>query len=78
MAEGKDPGTRQVEALAFYQFIQPEVAKADSIADLQIMAYLTAHPERISEQFRDRILHILNRNASALLLTQDDLSASFK
>jgi hypothetical protein len=42
------------------------------------MAYLTAQPEQISEQFRDRILHILNRNASALLLTQDDLSTSFE
>ena len=67
-----------IEALAFYQSIQPEVAKADSIADLEIMAYLTAQPEQITEQFRDRILQVLNRNASALLLTQDDLITSFE
>ena len=66
-------GTHQVEALAFYQSIQPDVAKADPVADAEIMAYLTAQPGQISEQFRDRILQVLNRNASALLLTQDDL-----
>ena len=78
VAEGKDPGTHQVEALAFYQSIQPELAKADQVADLEIMAYLTAQPEQITEQFRDRILQVLNRNASALLLTQDDLVTSFE
>ena len=78
VAEGKDPGTHQVEALAFYQSIQPEVAKADEVADLEIMAYLTAQPEQITEQFRDRILQVLNRNASALLLTQADLITSFE
>ena len=75
--EGADPGTHQVEALAFYQSIQPEIATADPVADAEIMAYLTAAPEAITEQFRDRILEVLNRNASALMLTQDDLVTSF-
>ena len=75
--EGTNPGTHQVEALAFYQSIQPEIATADPVADAEIMAYLTAEPEQITEQFRDRILEVINRNASALLLTQDDLVTSF-
>ena len=75
--EGKDPGTHQVEALAFYQSIQPEVAKADTPADDTIIAYLEAEPDQITPELRDGALAALNRAASALLLTQDDLVTSY-
>ncbi len=71
-------GTHQVEALAFYQSIQPEIANADPVADAEIMAYITAQPDQLSVQFRDRILQVLNRNASALLLNQSDLVLSYE
>ena len=48
VAEGKDPGTHQVEALAFYQSIQPEVAQADAAADETIMAYFEAETDGIT------------------------------
>ena len=76
--EGKDPGTHQVEALAFYQSIQPEVAKADPAADETIMAYLQAEANQITPESRDEALAALNRAASGLLLTQDDLITSFE
>ena len=41
-------GIHQVEALAFYQSIQPDVAKADPSADATIMAYLTGEPSAIT------------------------------
>ena len=71
-------GTHQVEALAFYQSIQPEIANADPVADAEIMAYVTAQPDQLSVQFRDRILQFLNRNASALLLNKSDLVLSYE
>ena len=71
--EGTDPGTHQVEALAFYQSIQPEVAKADPSADETIIAYVTADATDITTESRDEALAALNRTASALLLTEDDL-----
>ena len=70
-------GTHQVEALAFYQSIQPDVAKADPSADETIVAYLTAEPDRITSASRDGALATLNGVASALLLTQDDLVARY-
>ena len=70
-------GTHQVEALAFYQSIQPEVAKADPAADETIMAYVTADPNDISISSRDEALDALNSVASALLLTDDDLITSY-
>ena len=76
--EGKDPGTHQVEALAFYQSIQPEVAKADPTANDTIVAYLEANPDQLTPASRDQALAALNRVASGLLLTQDDLVTSFK
>ena len=77
VAEGKDPGTHQVEALAFYQSIQPEVAQASASADETIMAYLEAEPDGITEESRDAALAALNGVASALLLTQDDLVTGY-
>ena len=77
VADGKDHGTHQVEALAFYQSIQPEVAKADSSADDTIMAYLTAEASEITTTSRDASLDALNSVAPALLLTQDDLVTSY-
>lgn len=76
--DGKDPGTHQVEALAFYQSIQPEVAKADASADETIISYLQADESEITEESRDAALAALNGLASALLLTQDDLVRRFQ
>ena len=76
--EGKDPGTHQVEALAFYQSIQPEVANADPTANETIMAYIEAEPDQITSESRDAVLAALNGVASDLLLTQDDLVTSFE
>ena len=78
MADGKDHGTHQVEALAFYQSIQPEVAQASAAADETIMAFLEAEPDGITEASRDAALAALNGVASALLLTEDDLVTSFE
>ncbi len=77
VAEGKDPGTHQVEALAFYQSIQPEVAKADPEVDETIMAYVTADASDLTISSRDEALAALNSVASALLLTDDDLVTSY-
>ena len=77
VAEGKDPGTHQVETLAFYQSIQPEVAKADPSADETIIAYVTAEPGEITPASRDAALAALNRTAEGLLLTQADLVTSY-
>ena len=76
--EGKDPGTHQVEALAFYQSIQPEVANANPAADETIMAYLTAAPSEITAEARDEVLAALNSTASDLLLTTNDLVNSYE
>lgn len=75
--ERTDPGTHQVEALAFYQSIQPEVANANGAADEVIMAYLQADPSEITAASRDRALASLNATASALLLTQADLVLTY-
>ena len=80
-AQAGDPdslGTHQVEALAFYRSIQPDVAKANSDSDETIVAYLEADPDQITTGSRDEVLAALNRAASGLLLTQDDLVASFQ
>ena len=77
VADGKDHGTHQVEALAFYQSIQPEVAQADSSADRTIMAFLEADASGITAASRDAALTALNEVASALLLTQDDLVTGY-
>ena len=71
-------GTHQVEALAFYRSIQPEVAKADAAANETIVAYLEAEPSGITAASRDAALAALNRAASELLLTQDDLVTDFE
>ncbi len=75
--DGKDPGTHQVEALAFYQSIQPEVAQADPAADETIMAYVTADASEVTPEARDEALAALNRAASALMLTPADLVTSY-
>ena len=75
--DGKEPGTHQVEALAFYQSIQPEVANANAAADETIVAYLTAEPGDITGASRDAALAALNQAASALLLSQGDLVTSY-
>ena len=77
VADGKDHGTHQVEALAFYQSIQPEVAQADPSADETIMAYLTDEACEITAASRDAALAALNGVTSALLLTQDDLVTGY-
>ena len=66
-------GTHQVEALAFYRSIQPEVAKADPSADETIMAYLTGEPSSITVGSRDGALAALNGVATDLLLERSDL-----
>ena len=70
-------GTHQVEALAFYQSIQPDVAKADPEANETIMAYLTADPSHATAVSRDAALSALNGVASDLLLEQSDLVTVF-
>ena len=70
-------GVHQVEALAFYQSIQPDVAKADASADATIVAYLTAEPSAITGASRDGALAALNGVASDLMLTQGDLVTSY-
>ena len=70
-------GTHQVEALAFYQSIQPDVAKANPAADEMIMAYLTGEPSAITTSSRDAALAALNGTASALMLEQSDLVTRF-
>ena len=77
VADGKDHGTHQVEALAFYQSIQPEVAQASAAADETIMAYLEADASGITEESRDAALAALNGVVSALLLNQSDLVTSY-
>ena len=69
--------THQVEALAFYQSIQPEVAKANSASNDTIITYLEAGPVQITTASRDGALAALNRAASVLLLTQGDLVTSY-
>ena len=76
--EGKDPGTHLVEALAFYQAIQPEVANADPAADATIVAFLESEPGQIAAQSRDGFLAALNRVAVALLLRQSDLVTGYQ
>ena len=71
--EGKDHGTHQVEALAFYQSIQPEVAQADAAADATIVSFLEAERDQITAESRDAALAALNSVADALLLKQSDL-----
>ena len=70
-------GTHQVEALAFYRSIQPEVAKADPSADETIMAYLTGEPSSITVASRDGALAALNRVAPDLLLERSDLVTGY-
>ena len=77
VAEGKDPGTHQAKALAFYQPTQPEVAQADPALDEINMAYVTADQSDITVASRDEALAALNNVASALLLTDDDLITSY-
>ena len=69
--------THQVEALAFYRSIQPDVAKANPASDRTIVAYLEANPDRITAASRDAALAALNRAASGLLLEQSDLVTRF-
>ena len=64
---------QQIEGLAFYQTIQPAVARADAAADRTIVAYLTAQPAALTAQGRDEALAAINRAATALLLTPADL-----
>ena len=71
-------GTHQVEALSFYRSIQPDVGTANAASDETIVAYLTAEPSEITTASRDAALAALNRTASALLLTQDDLVTNYE
>ena len=76
--EGKAPGTHQVEAMAFYQSIQPEVANANPAANDTIVAYLEADADQITPELRDGALSALNGTASALLLASGDLVTSYQ
>ena len=67
-----------MEALAFYQAIQPEVANADPAADFTIVAFLESEPGQIAAQSRDGVLAALNKVAEALLLTQSDLVTGYQ
>ena len=71
-------GTALVEGLAFYQSIQPEVAKANAAANETIVVYYQTAPSDLTEAQRDAALAALNGTASALLLTSDDLVSSFE
>ena len=77
VADGKDPGTHQVEALAFYQSVQPEVAQADSSADETNHGLPHCRAGDITAASRDAALAAPNGVESALLLTQDDLVTSY-
>ena len=61
------------EGLAFYQSIQPQVAKADPAADQAVVTYYKSDPSRLSVALRDSTLAALSRTVSALLLKQSDL-----
>ena len=61
------------EGFAFYQSIQPQVAKADLEADKAVVNYYKSDPSRLSIALRDSTLAALNRTASSLLLRQSDL-----
>lgn len=71
-------GTALVEGLAFYQSIQPEVAKANAAANVTLVAYYQTAPSDLTEAQRDAALAALNGTASALLLISDDLVSSFE
>lgn len=71
-------GIARVEGLAFYQTIQPDVAKADAAADKTIAEYFAADPATVTAQSRDAALAALNSAASALLLTEQDLVTGFE
>ena len=75
--EGKDPGTHLVEALAFYQSIQPEVANANPEADATIVTFLESEPDQITAQSRDAALVALNSVADAPMLKSSDLVTSY-
>ena len=60
-------GNHQVEALAFYRSIQPDVAKANPSADETKMAYLTADAIGITTASRDAALAAFNRVAVVIL-----------
>ena len=62
-----------IEGLAFYQTLQPAVAKADAAADKTIVAYLTSPPSALTAQRRDEALAAINRAVDALLLKTADL-----
>ena len=66
-------GTHQVEALAFYRSIQPDVAKANPASDQTIVAYLEADPSQVTTASRNEALAALNGTASALFLEPSDL-----
>ncbi len=71
-------GVARVEGLAFYQTIQPDVAKANAAADKTIADYFAADPATVTPESRDAALAALNSAASALLLTEQDLVTSFE
>ena len=71
-------GVALVEGLAFYQSIQPDVAKANAASDETIVAYFQAAPDQLTAELLSGALAAINQTASALLLTQDDLVTSFE
>ena len=72
-----DLKTHQVEALAFYRSLQPDVAKANPASDGTIVDYLTADPSQVTTSSRDAALAALNATATALFLEQSDLVTEY-
>jgi hypothetical protein len=61
------------EGMAFYQTIQPTVARADPAGDALLMAYFTTPPAQLTTGMRDGALAALNGTAEVLLLAPADI-----
>jgi hypothetical protein len=66
-------GVTLVEGLSYYRAIQPIVAGADAAADRSVVGFYTSDPATLTVAMRDAALAALNRAATALLLTPNDL-----
>jgi len=65
-------GIAQSEGFAYYQTIQPIVAKADPEADRAVVAFYRNDPSKLTIAERDRALSALNKATSALGLKESD------
>ena len=71
-------GVALVEGLAFYQSIQPDVAKANAASDETVVAYFQTAPDQLTADLLSGALAAINQTATGLLLTRDDLVTSFE